>query len=581
MSAVVNELTNINDVRAGAILLPPLPKQPTFSPRIVEPGNAPIAKTLDELRRPSPGNDEELLKHRFLCRGGGLLLVGPTGIGKSSLSMQMMINWALGRSVFGIEPAKPLKSLLIQAENDEGDLSEMRDGVFSGLNLSDSDRESACSRIFIVNENSKVSKAFITDTVKPILDAVKPDILWIDPVLAYLGGEMNSQQEVGRFLRNLLNPVLAEFNCAVVIIHHTNKPYAGNEKRGSVDVAYLGAGSAEWSNWSRAILSLQKTDTTNVFELRAAKRGGRLGWKEPDQTATSYSRLIAYHKEPGTICWVDVDPDTLQGQSPEAKDTDATASVMKHVPPDNPVAKQVLISRCSKDGIGIHRAAKLIDNLVRDGALFIWNKPRKGNKPEVHLARIAQPLDESGKPVFTVVTTAPLTCNDDCVHPEKQSLQHHPFLKGCNDGCTDVRTGCQNEVDLLPVDETKAREDLPPSPPPEVLQSAQPNILHLETQDRYQDFEDALIAVGKLLLKDELHAPNVSARRVAALCSQLRLCWPTPTDIAMQTEGYFQIHEPLVRDGIKVQYHTEHEEGQLKHFLDFHRYQGPPPKYDV
>ena len=37
-----------------------------------------------------------------------------------------------GRPLFGIVPARPLKSLLIQAENDEGDLAEMRDGVIAG-----------------------------------------------------------------------------------------------------------------------------------------------------------------------------------------------------------------------------------------------------------------------------------------------------------------------------------------------------------------------------------------------------------------------------------------------------------------
>ena len=82
------------------------------------------AKTLNELQRPIKNDGQELLRNRFLCRGGGLLLVGPTGIGKSSLSMQMMISWALGRGLFGVEPARPVISLLIQAENDEGDLAE-------------------------------------------------------------------------------------------------------------------------------------------------------------------------------------------------------------------------------------------------------------------------------------------------------------------------------------------------------------------------------------------------------------------------------------------------------------------------
>ena len=95
------------------------------------------ARSLGTFVKRLSGNDpDELLKHRFLCRKGGLLVVGQTGAGKSSLTMQMMIQWALGKSCFGIEPARPLKSLLLQAENDDGDLGDMKAGVFSGLNLS-------------------------------------------------------------------------------------------------------------------------------------------------------------------------------------------------------------------------------------------------------------------------------------------------------------------------------------------------------------------------------------------------------------------------------------------------------------
>ena len=39
--------------------------------------------------------------------------------------MQMSMNWALGRTTFGIRPERPLKSLIVQAENDRGDVAEM------------------------------------------------------------------------------------------------------------------------------------------------------------------------------------------------------------------------------------------------------------------------------------------------------------------------------------------------------------------------------------------------------------------------------------------------------------------------
>jgi hypothetical protein len=92
-----------------------------------------------------------------------------------------------------------------------------------------------------------------------------PDLLWIDPALSYLGGEANSQKDVGGFLRNHLNPLLREFNCAVVVVHHTNKPPAGREKPdwSGGGFAYLGGGSAEWANWARAVLVVRSLGSVN------------------------------------------------------------------------------------------------------------------------------------------------------------------------------------------------------------------------------------------------------------------------------------------------------------------------------
>ena len=274
----------------------------------------PEARLLGALVRSSPGNDpNELLRHRFLCRGGGLLLVGPTGIGKSSFGMQCAILWALGRDCFGIAPAQPLKSLLIQAENDDCDIAEMRDGVIAGLNFSPEDATLAKNSILVCREDSKTSTRFFAETVAPLLKLHKPDLLWIDPALAYIGGESSSQTDVGAFLRTGLNPLVHEFNCGVIVTHHTNKPPTGTEKPSwkAGDFAYLGGGSAEWANWARAVLAIRSVGSHDIFELMAAKRGSRLGWSGPDGSK-AYSKLIAHAKEPGVICWRTVDPSEVE-----------------------------------------------------------------------------------------------------------------------------------------------------------------------------------------------------------------------------------------------------------------------------
>ena len=347
---------------------------------------APFARSLDEFVRPMGSDPAELLKHRYLCKGGGLLLVGPTGHGKSSLAMQLMIKWALGQAVFGLEPAKPLKSLLIQAENDDGDLAEMKAGVFNGLNLSEDEQDDASKNVFVAQESSKTGSTLCYDVLDPLLETIKPDLLWIDPALAYLGGDMNNQKEVGAFLRNQLNPLLAKHNCAVVIIHHTNKISKDPEKQ-MTDFTYMGAGSAEWSNWSRAIIALNKTDVDNLYELIAAKRGARLRWRAADGTSLTTKRYIGHCKRPDTICWIEMA--IADAEELRANNGKSVEDVIKHVPQDGLVAKDDLVRICGQNGIGRQLASKLILELLGDERLFEYHIPRITVRPKIMLSRVS------------------------------------------------------------------------------------------------------------------------------------------------------------------------------------------------
>ena len=372
---MINEVSNwarINDVATDSItLLPP-----------------PTAKRLDELVANGLNDPAELLKNRFLCRGAGLLLVGPTGIGKSSLAMQAMILWAVGRPLFGIVPARPLKSLLIQAENDDGDLAEMRDGVIAGLHLTEDETGLAMENVVVAREDARTGAAFFAATVRPLLTEHRTDLLWIDPALAYLGGESNSQKDVGGFLRNQLNPLLQEFNCGGVVVHHTNKPPAGREKPdwSGGDFAYLGGGSAEWANWSRAILAVRSVGSHSVFELRAAKRGGRLGWREADGVTKSFSQLIAHADEPGVICWRAGDASELPATN-KVKRIYTKADVLAQVALNKPISKDDLRAKANAAGIALNKINPMIAELVEDGALYEWREKRRGTNPKIMFAR--------------------------------------------------------------------------------------------------------------------------------------------------------------------------------------------------
>ena len=366
--------------------------EPVTPPKTLPPR---VGKRLGELVAFGPNDPNELLRHRFLCRGGGLLLVGPTGIGKSSLSMQMKIYWAIGQACFGFEPKQPLKSLLIQAENDEGDLAEMRDGVIAGLNLTLEQKQIALENIIVVREDARTGLAFFGGTVRPLLAEHRPDLLWIDPALAYLGGEASSQKDVGGFLRNMLNPLLTEFNCGCVMVHHTNKPVSGVEKKDwqAGDFAYLGSGSIEWAGWARAVIAVRSLGSHTVFELRAAKRGGRLRWREPDGETPAYAKLIGHATEPGVICWREADASELPPKG-KGKKVFTKEDLLAHVPADKPIGKDVLRSKANGAGIAVTRINGLIAELLVDGTLHEWREKRPGTNAKKFYSRSPQPEEK-------------------------------------------------------------------------------------------------------------------------------------------------------------------------------------------
>jgi hypothetical protein len=271
----------------------------------------PGVTALGDLRAPVYGNDpSELLKHRFLYRGAVCLLCGPTGVGKSALLMQAAIYWSVGRAFFGILPGEiyqqqGMRILMVQAENDEGDLVEMRDGVLAGCDdLSDEEKALARQRVKVKTVCDKSAEAFAVYLDALLTENGPFDLVMVDPAFAYLGGDSNSQKDVSHFMRELMNPLLQKHEVGMVLAHHTNKPLRGKEKDSwaAGDFAYLGAGSAEWINPARAALAIRSIGSDSVFEFRAVKRGKRLRWVDANGSPTT-AQFIAHDERPGVICW--------------------------------------------------------------------------------------------------------------------------------------------------------------------------------------------------------------------------------------------------------------------------------------
>ncbi|MBC8095865.1 MAG: hypothetical protein H7Y43_08630, partial [Akkermansiaceae bacterium] len=156
------------------------------------------------------------------------------------------------------------------------------------------------------------------------------------------------------------------------------------------DFAYLGGGSAEWANWARGVLALRSLGSHSVFELRAAKRGGRLGWKEPDGETKAFAKVIAHAAEPGVICWREADASEVPMPA-KGKRVPTADDIMPHVPLDKPIAKEQLRSKANAAGIALNKINPLLAELIEVERLFDWQEKRSGTNPRIMLSRHPKP----------------------------------------------------------------------------------------------------------------------------------------------------------------------------------------------
>lgn len=247
-----------------------------------------------------------VLGQRWLCRGGSLIIVGQSGIGKSSFSMQLSVMWALGLPVFNIRPVRPLKSLILQAENDVGDLAEMFQGVRDGLNLSE-EQFAALEENLVFYRDTIHCGADFAHTAEILIERHQPDLVWGDPLLNYIGDDASQQRVVSEFCGRLLNPISERTGIVWCFMHHTGKPSTDSKAKShwtGSDYAYSGLGSSALTNWARevAVLTRAKTQpgTLPTFHFQLCKRRKRAGMLDTDGNPTE--SIFVRHGDTG-IRW--------------------------------------------------------------------------------------------------------------------------------------------------------------------------------------------------------------------------------------------------------------------------------------
>lgn len=347
-------------------------------------------QSLADLATTEIDTSDTLLGDRYLCRQGALLFVGPSGIGKSSASVQQDLCWAMGRAAFGIAPARPLRILCIQAENDLGDMAEMAQGISANLQLTDDERELVRRNTLYISHRESIGADFVRYLGR-VAKSYKPDLVRIDPLQAYLGADPADTARTSEFLRAMINPLLRRLNAGLVLNHHTPKTNHRDATNWSpTDWMYAGSGSAELTNWARAVLVIDpEKDPDDGFRFIAAKRGRRIGWRDEHEQR----QLVRWygHAAQG-ISWHQLDEpvrdDESGAKNKKIEPGQYVERAAQMISLGGMIEKSELRQRIQDElDLGEGKAKQIIREAIKKRAVTEYHEPRPGTRPLVYLMR--------------------------------------------------------------------------------------------------------------------------------------------------------------------------------------------------
>jgi hypothetical protein len=262
------------------------------------------------LHQIEPANPDTLLfENALLARGQSMVIVAPSGIGKSVFTNQAAYCLAGGKPFMGIQPVKPLRVYILQSEDDPGlDVYPMKAGIRRGLTVQGLYTDAEITEIeksdrVLMQQWTPGDQNGLLKHVHAVIKRFNPDLLIFNPMFAYACCDLEKSAEARPFFRNTLQPLLESYpketRPGVWFLHHTprdrSKPVEVNAD--AREYLYHAHGSTELVNYPRVVLTIAPLKSGDLkskyFLLMATKHGDRLKWCD-EYGEPTLTRIIAH-----------------------------------------------------------------------------------------------------------------------------------------------------------------------------------------------------------------------------------------------------------------------------------------------
>jgi hypothetical protein len=359
-----------------------------------------------------------LIGERWLCKGKQAIIQGPTGVGKSSLISQWAICLIFGLPFFGIKAKRKMRVLIIQAENDDGDLGQALQDMFAAMKLTEEQINFILENIRFVTEE-KVSGASFSNKLRQEIYSFRPDIVFADPLLHYAGCDLMNQKEMSFFMRHIVPPVLSDTGALLIWVHHVSKQGergGANREPSNESKKYSGLGSSDIQNVCRETITLSEMGD-GLFELNFGKRYRRLGIRDSD--GNPIRKFNIQHAKNG-IVWEKAEGVKATVDKKGAAGVGKLETVHRKIQAEKRITKDELKAWAQLNGIGQNDVITLANSIV---ATHEKIKPPIGTrifqyKPEPEV--IPGQKSKGGRPkeVYTITPPAWFKPQEEVAEPE-------------------------------------------------------------------------------------------------------------------------------------------------------------------
>jgi len=156
----------------------------------------------------------------LLPEGGGLILAGESGVGKSLMTLEWAANLIMGWEVLGFDVPKARKVALFQAENPMAQVQYRIRRVMAGLEIQDPP-----DHISFSNPKARydLNKIQTIEAMTTLIKTVGADVFIIDPLSSFHQRSENSNEEMRQTLDNVTS-ISRETGASAIVIHHFGKP---------------------------------------------------------------------------------------------------------------------------------------------------------------------------------------------------------------------------------------------------------------------------------------------------------------------------------------------------------------------